>query len=164
MSDCPCGSGRPYTDCCQPYISGAAEPATAEALMRARYSAHVTAELEYVWDTTDPEKASELDHETTRRWAEESDWLGLEIRGCRAGGEDDDEGAVEFVCSYRDRQGRRHNHHELSLFRRVDGKWRFHDAAAPKVEQIRRDQPKVGRNDPCLCGSGKKYKKCCGTA
>jgi tetratricopeptide (TPR) repeat protein len=27
---------------------------------------------------------------------------------------------------------------------------------------LRRDQPKVGRNDPCPCGSGKKYKKCCG--
>ncbi len=26
----------------------------------------------------------------------------------------------------------------------------------------RRTQPKVGRNDPCPCGSGKKYKKCCG--
>jgi len=25
-----------------------------------------------------------------------------------------------------------------------------------------RDQPKIGRNDPCTCGSGKKYKKCCG--
>jgi preprotein translocase subunit SecA len=31
-----------------------------------------------------------------------------------------------------------------------------------KVKQIRLDQPKVGRNDPCPCGSGKKYKKCCG--
>jgi uncharacterized protein YecA (UPF0149 family) len=27
---------------------------------------------------------------------------------------------------------------------------------------VRRDEPRVGRNDPCLCGSGKKYKKCCG--
>ncbi len=36
-------------------------------------------------------------------------------------------------------------------------------AAAPrKVQQIIREQPKVGRNDPCPCGSGKKYKKCCG--
>ena len=34
--------------------------------------------------------------------------------------------------------------------------------AAAKPETIRRDQPKVGRNDPCVCGSGKKYKKCCG--
>ncbi len=31
-----------------------------------------------------------------------------------------------------------------------------------KVKQIVRETPKVGRNDPCPCGSGKKYKKCCG--
>jgi len=31
-----------------------------------------------------------------------------------------------------------------------------------KVETYRREQPKIGRNDPCPCGSGKKYKKCCG--
>lgn len=31
-----------------------------------------------------------------------------------------------------------------------------------KVETFRREQPKIGRNDPCSCGSGKKYKKCCG--
>jgi preprotein translocase subunit SecA len=30
------------------------------------------------------------------------------------------------------------------------------------VRQIRLEHPKVGRNDPCPCGSGKKYKKCCG--
>ena len=41
-------------------------------------------------------------------------------------------------------------------------------SAAPKAEKtgkqetIRRDMPKVGRNDPCPCGSGKKYKNCCG--
>jgi hypothetical protein len=33
-----------------------------------------------------------------------------------------------------------------------------------KVETIRRMEPRVGRNDPCPCGSGKKYKKCCGRA
>ena len=31
-----------------------------------------------------------------------------------------------------------------------------------KVETVRREEPKIGRNDPCTCGSGKKYKKCCG--
>jgi uncharacterized protein len=31
-----------------------------------------------------------------------------------------------------------------------------------KVETVRRDEPKVGRNDPCPCGSGKKYKQCHG--
>ena len=33
-----------------------------------------------------------------------------------------------------------------------------------KVETFRREAPRVGRNDPCPCGSGKKYKKCCGRA
>jgi preprotein translocase subunit SecA len=37
-------------------------------------------------------------------------------------------------------------------------------SAPEKPEPIRRDEPKVGRNDPCPCGSGKKYKKCCGKA
>jgi preprotein translocase subunit SecA len=34
--------------------------------------------------------------------------------------------------------------------------------AEAKAEPVRRDRPKVGRNDPCPCGSGKKYKKCHG--
>jgi preprotein translocase subunit SecA len=33
-----------------------------------------------------------------------------------------------------------------------------------EVKTVRRDMPKVGRNDPCPCGSGKKYKKCHGAA
>ncbi len=33
---------------------------------------------------------------------------------------------------------------------------------SPRGVTFKRDQPKVGRNDPCPCGSGKKYKKCCG--
>ncbi|SDB09070.1 preprotein translocase subunit SecA [Desulfonatronum thiosulfatophilum] len=36
--------------------------------------------------------------------------------------------------------------------------------AAPAKQPVRRDQPKVGRNDPCPCGSGRKHKKCCGAA
>ena len=35
-------------------------------------------------------------------------------------------------------------------------------AAASRAQPVVRDAPKVGRNDPCPCGSGKKYKKCCG--
>ena len=36
------------------------------------------------------------------------------------------------------------------------------DGMFGKVETYRREDPKIGRNDPCPCGSGKKYKKCCG--
>ena len=35
-------------------------------------------------------------------------------------------------------------------------------APPPKKKPVRRDNQKVGRNDPCPCGSGKKYKKCHG--
>jgi preprotein translocase subunit SecA len=35
-------------------------------------------------------------------------------------------------------------------------------ALRPKADPVRREGKKVGRNDPCPCGSGKKYKKCCG--
>ena len=36
------------------------------------------------------------------------------------------------------------------------------DLPEPRPTQHKREEPKVGRNDPCPCGSGKKYKKCCG--
>jgi len=35
---------------------------------------------------------------------------------------------------------------------------------ADVIRTVRREEPKVGRNDPCPCGSGKKYKKCHGAA
>ena len=45
--------------------------------------------------------------------------------------------------------------HEAEL--RADG-----GADVPKVETVVHEGPRIGRNDPCPCGSGKKYKKCCG--
>jgi preprotein translocase subunit SecA len=46
----------------------------------------------------------------------------------------------------------------------TDENVQYHDneSAQKKQETVRRSAPKVGRNDPCPCGSGKKYKKCCG--
>ena len=48
------------------------------------------------------------------------------------------------------------------MFERYHGQWYFRDAEMPSVSPFRRDAPKQGRNDPCACGSGRKYKKCCG--
>jgi hypothetical protein len=39
--------------------------------------------------------------------------------------------------------------------------WRSGPAHGPPPGTFQRESPKVGRNDPCPCGSGKKYKKCC---
>jgi SEC-C motif-containing protein len=54
------------------------------------------------------------------------------------------------------------DHHERSEFKKRDGQWYFMDGKL--VQEPVRAADKVGRNDPCPCGSGKKYKKCCGAA
>ena len=40
--------------------------------------------------------------------------------------------------------------------------WKFADGELVGETPTVREEPKIGRNDPCPCGSGKKYKKCCG--
>ena len=160
--DCPCTSGKSFAECCEPYITGAQIPETAEAMMRARYTAHTRVDMDFVNDTHHPDSAGDIDREGTRQWAEQSEWLGLEVLRTEQGDAQDKFGKVEFVAHFRDHNGNRQRHHEISLFDRVNGEWRFRDAEAPVITQVRRDTPKVGRNDPCPCGSGKKYKKCCG--
>ena len=51
---------------------------------------------------------------------------------------------------------------ERSVFERVEGDWFYMDGTIVKQKPVVRDKPKVGRNQPCPCGSGKKYKKCHG--
>jgi curved DNA-binding protein CbpA len=54
-----------------------------------------------------------------------------------------------------------HRSRKLARLKREYG-FSDEDPEDEAVEPVRRDQPKVGRNDPCPCGSGKKYKRCCG--
>ena len=131
--------------------------------MRARYTAHVVGAIDFIVATHHPATRNEVDESATARWAAESDWLGLDIRSTEQGGPDDETGKVEFVARYRDPSRRRHTHHERAVFERYHGQWYFRDAEVPDVQQIRRDGEKQGRNDPCACGSGKKFKKCCGS-
>jgi len=164
---CPCGSGRALDACCGPLLDGA-PAATPEALMRSRYSAHVLHRIDYLLDTWD---ATGVDRAAVEKWARESTWLGLEIvrasdsrseaRG-PGGGAPASEATVEFRARYRDARGATHVHHERSRFRRrpSDGRWLYVDGVT--VPATRAAAP--GRNDPCPCGSGQKYKRCCGAA
>ncbi len=157
---CPCGSGLEYAACCEPLITGATAAETAEALLRSRYSAYTKQAVDYIVDTTHPDKREPDDRKTVEKWSRSTEWRRLEIVSCKAGGIDDAEGEVEFKADYTEK-GKRRKHHEAAVFRKKDGRWYFFDAGAPKIEQYIRTSPKVGRNDPCPCGSGKKYKKCC---
>ena len=141
MSPCHCGSGEPFEDCCGPVLSGAAPAATAESLMRAR-------------------GRDDWDRAATERWAKSSEWLSLEIRSKHEGEARDEQGTVEFVAVFKEK-GLLKRHHEISRFAKQGERWYYVEGEMPKPETQRNTQ-KVGRNDPCPCGSGKKYKKCCG--
>ncbi len=161
--DCPCGSGRTHAECCGPYLAGERWPETAEALMRARYSAFATGNVDFIHDSYDPGSRDELDRQQTETWSKQSEWLGFELIDSEGGGVDEDTGTIEFIAHYK-LQGDELAHHELAQFEKVDGKWYFMDGRMLGQPTYRREAPKVGRNDPCPCGSGKKYKKCCGGA
>jgi len=131
--------------------------------MRSRYTAHVKHAYEHLERSLSAEQRQDFSLDDAKRWAESSEWLGLAISRTEKGGADDTEGLVEFSARFRS-AGQDHEHVETALFGREDGKWVYTGAVPPKGQTVRRETPKVGRNDPCPCGSGKKYKKCCGAA
>lgn len=128
--------------------------------MRSRYTAYTLNDMAYV---------SRSWHPDTRPQAQESDasneplvWLGLEVKSCHAGGQEDSEGTVEFVARYRV-NGAEGKMHEISRFVKEDGAWFYVDGQFVEQADAVASNPRIGRNDPCFCGSGKKYKKCCGS-
>lgn len=159
MNSCPCGSASDYSACCEPVITGKKPAETAEQLMRARYAAHVKVEVDFLFDSTHPDHREGYDHKGTRVWAENSEWHGLEILETVQGSPQDEEGEVVFVARFRDKEGLR-SHHERGQFKRKGKRWMFTEGIMVKPRPLASN--KVGRNDPCSCGSGTKFKKCCG--
>ena len=160
IQQCYCKSGKPFAECCEPYIKGIAKAPTAEALMRSRYTAYVLADIPYLARTLHPKERGDFDEAGAAKWAREADWQGLEIVSTEAGGADENRGDVEFKVSYK-RHGSLCVHHEQAEFRKTDDTWFFYDGKMTSDGPVKREEPKIGRNEPCPCGSGKKYKKCC---
>jgi SEC-C motif-containing protein len=163
MKLCPCGSGQSYDECCRPLIAGERPAATAEQLMRSRYSAYVEKQIPYLRSSLHPEHRKDYDEKSSREWAESAEWLGLQIVETSGGGPDDEAGDIEFIAAF-SVQGERQEHHERAHFERVGANWYFVSGREVKPKPVVRAAPKVGRNEPCPCGSGKKHKKCCGAA
>ncbi|HTZ19158.1 MAG TPA: YchJ family protein [Dissulfurispiraceae bacterium] len=161
MDTCPCGSALAYSECCGPIIKGERSAETAEQVMRARYSAYAVKELDYLLTSLHPGHRSDYDAKSTRAWAERAQWHKLDILEKSGGGPEDKEGKVEFVATYTE-GGIKRDHSEVASFEKDDGTWYFVSGEAVPPKQVIRTNPKIGRNDPCTCGSGKKYKKCCG--
>lgn len=174
---CHCGSQKSYETCCEPYILGKKNAPTAEALMRSRYSAYVVVATDYLIQTTHTSTRSNFSATEIENWAKTSEWEKLELISRMWGGAENKKGEVEFKAHYLDKNKNEVVHHELSYFaQETDGKWYYIsgkidpspkdvDASLEKLRtQVTPSDPnkKIGRNDPCPCGSGKKHKKCCG--
>ena len=161
MSSCPCGSKADYEKCCNVYHLDRAVAETAEQLMRSRYSAFATGQIDYIIETNNPDSRGDLDKDEIESWSKDSIWNSLEIVETKDGQKNDEEGVVEFKAVY-SVDGQEVIHHERSQFSKIDGKWFYTDGEVyrPEIQQVVSN--KVGRNEPCPCGSEKKFKKCCG--
>ena len=159
--DCPCGSGQLLSECCAPAIDGTRPAPTAEALMRSRYTAFVLEEIDYLGASLDTRMRKDFDAASVREWLGDVEFTGLEILRTQAGQPGDSKGVVEFRAKFV-KAGEDSEIHEQSRFKQKGGRWYYVDGVHKQdMQEPERKGPKVGRNDPCPCGSGKKYKKCC---
>lgn len=160
-NSCPCGAvGSSLEKCCLPFIQGKKKPETAEQLLRARYTAFTLGEVQYILGSHHSKTRHEVNSEEIEDWSKNSKWHGLFIHQIERGTKSDNEGTIVFSAVY-STDGKKEEHSEKSLFEKENGEWRFLDAQRVQIGTYRRPEPKIGRNDPCACGSGKKFKKCC---
>lgn len=118
-SPCPCGSSKPYANCCGPCHEGTQPAGDAEALMRSRYAAFVLGNAPYLlatWHADTRPQHLDLNEEPLPRW------LGLQVKRHEALGPD--QARVEFVARYKV-GGRAFRLHETSRFMRLNGRWYY---------------------------------------
>lgn len=149
---CPCCSGKSFAACCQPLLAGRLAAASALELMRSRYTAYVLRDVDYILRTWHPStRPAHLDPHTMVAWN------GLQI--IVAAAEETDRATVEFKART-NAAGKMLLLHEKSRFVRENGQWLYVDGEVSEAVDQAADKP--GRNSPCPCGSGRKFKKCCG--
>ncbi len=147
-----------FSSCCQPILQRTQHAATAEQLMRSRFTAHALRDFEHLHRTHLP--TAQRPYVTDPDEAQPLNWTRLVIHSHEIGPRPDT-AFVDFTAYHRDDKGE-HALHEKSEFLRVGGEWFYTRAVRQGPAPLKSLHPKVGRNDPCPCGSGKKFKQCCG--
>lgn len=123
---CPCTSGKTFDRCCGPFLEGSRLPATAEQLMRSRFSAYALGKVDYLISTRCAAKRADENRDELLQYCKAVRCVGLKIAATRLGGPEDAEGVVTFHASLQ-ANGRRSLHIETSTFAREDGKWVYVD-------------------------------------
>ena len=116
--NCPCGSDLGYVTCCEPLIKGDRKAQSALELMKSRYSAYVTCEIDYIIESTTLSERHFYSKKDILKWAKESTWLKLEII-------DYSVNTVEFKAYYHNSKGKLEIHHEFSTFLLENDTWYF---------------------------------------
>lgn len=123
MTGCPCG-GRSLDSCCGPLVEDGIPAATAEQLMRSRYTAFVLGRDDHLWRTWHPRTRP------ARVEAGQVEWTGLSILGVVDGGIDDQTGVVEFEARFLGAEGPSAMR-ERSVFERRGGRWTYLEGSEP---------------------------------
>lgn len=148
--NCPCQSGKGYDLCCGRFISHKTLAENAELLMRSRFTAFTLNNNDYILQTWHPDfRPANLQLEKNIKW------IKLDILGFS---EQDATAIVEFEARLLE-AGCVNALHEESRFVRERGRWYY---TSGEVMEPSFKPWKPGRNEYCPCGSGKKYKRCCG--
>ncbi|MEI6897579.1 MAG: YchJ family metal-binding protein [Psychromonas sp.] len=152
---CPCKSGQCYEKCCAVFHQLQQKPQSCEQLMRSRYSAFILQNGEYLFATYHADFRGDL---TIKQLSEKSlPWTHLQIIDTKSFAET---GFVEFKAFYM-HDGQLTFHHERSNFVKHNEQWLYCDGIFYPEDKSGSIQKNIARNDPCPCGSAKKFKKCC---
>jgi SEC-C motif-containing protein len=117
---CPCGSGESYQHCCALIHQDHTKATSPEQIMRARYTAFTMGLVDFLYDTYHPETRIEQDKSEIKQWAEENEWLKLDITRSTSN-------AVEFKAYYIAADQKEDIHYERSIFRQWEGNWYYLD-------------------------------------
>jgi len=117
---CPCCSGSAFSECCQLIHLSPAKAQTAEALMRARYSAFATADIDFLYNTYHPTTRRFQNKNSIQQWAMENKWMQLVILKSTIH-------TVEFEAHYLDANMEVQVHHEKSTFKKQGELWYYVD-------------------------------------
>lgn len=121
-ADCPCGTNKPYSECCGLYIESEVGAPTPEALMRSRYSAYSLGNIDYIGKTMQGDAAKDFDVEGTKRWADGIKWLSLAITSQKM--KTPSKGFVIFEATYLE-NGKERILREKSEFHFIKGHWYY---------------------------------------
>ena len=125
-SDCPCGSGETYNDCCRSYHLGKAQPKTAELLMRARYTAYFFRLPDYLFGTTHPDSRAKDLRKQLDAYLPTVMWRSLTIISSSKGTAEEKKGKVEFTAQCHE-DGELKDIYEHARFRKIKGNWKYLD-------------------------------------